>query len=88
MYTLTLEIEYPDERTAKAVLSATSPDNDGYVEAEVTGSTLVLKSSSERAGTLRNTADDLLACIKVAEEAVADLDRDRFIPRPGNRNGP
>ncbi len=70
MIRLELEADYPDEGAARAVLAALGPDNDGYVESEIRGSTLVFRLSSEHAGTLRNTADDLMACLKTAEETV------------------
>lgn len=61
---------YPEPGTAAAVLAAVSPENDGYVEAVLESSTIVFKLSAESAATLRNTADDLLACIKVAEASL------------------
>ncbi|MCH3978114.1 MAG: hypothetical protein LKJ94_01640 [Candidatus Methanomethylophilus sp.] len=69
---LSLEIRfpYPDRRTAEAVLSAVSPENAGYVEAGVEGSTVTFRMASDSPGALRNTADDLLACIKAAEGAA------------------
>lgn len=70
MLSLELRFPYDDERTAKAVLSAVSPENGDYVEAELEGSTVIYRMQAETAGTLRNTADDLLACIKTAEEAA------------------
>lgn len=70
MITLELEVTYPDEGSARAVMNALDPDNQGYVRSELNGSTIVFKMESESAGTMRNTADDLLACIKVAEESI------------------
>lgn len=85
MITLDIHIRYDDERTAKAVFDSVSPDNEGYVSAELRGSMLIMKISSDSAGTMRNTADDLMACIKAAEEAsglvsgtAPDLDGDPF----------
>ena len=46
------------------------PDNKGYVSSELRGSTIVFRMDAKSAGTMRNTADDLLACLKVAEESV------------------
>ncbi|MCL2149237.1 MAG: hypothetical protein FWH47_07870 [Methanomassiliicoccaceae archaeon] len=86
MIELTLRIEYGDEGTARAVLDAVSPDNGGYVTAELQGRTLVMRMSADGAGPLRNTADDLMACVKAAEEAsglvagpAPDLDGDPFL---------
>ena len=83
MITLDLRIQYDDERTAKAVFDSISPDNEGYISTELCGTLLQMRISSDSAGTLRNTADDLMACIKAAEEAsglisgpAPDLDGD------------
>ena len=70
MITLELETTYPDSRVAEAVMKALDPDNKGYVSSELHGSTIVFRMEAGSAGTMRNTADDLLACIKVAEESV------------------
>ena len=70
MITLELEVTYPDGRAAEAVLNALDPDNKGYVSSELRGSTIVFRMDAKSAGTMRNTADDLLACLKVAEESV------------------
>ncbi len=55
---------------AVSVMNAVLPENKGYVETSVQGCRLVLRMSASNAGTLRNTADDLLACIKAAEDAI------------------
>ncbi|MBQ6547364.1 MAG: hypothetical protein IJL79_00285, partial [Candidatus Methanomethylophilaceae archaeon] len=58
------------------------PDNKGYVESRIDGNVLFFRIVSDDAGSMRNTADDLLACVKIAEEAsglvvsAADLDGD------------
>ena len=68
MLDLELRMDYNDERTAKAVYGALEPDNKGYVESRIDGKTLFFRIVSEDAGSMRNTADDLLACVKIAEE--------------------
>lgn len=70
MMSIELEVTYPDEASARAVMDALGPDNKGYVASEQRGSTIVFRMEAESAGTMRNTADDLLACLKVAEESV------------------
>lgn len=70
MITLELETTYPDSRAAEAVMNALDPDNKGYVSSELHGSTIVFRMDAQSAGTMRNTVDDLLACLKVAEESV------------------
>ena len=78
-------MDYNDERTAKAVYGALEPDNKGYVESRIDGKTLFFRIVSKDAGSMRNTADDLLACVKIAEEAsglvvsAADPDGDSLL---------
>lgn len=82
MLFLELRLKYGDESIAKAIYDAVKPDNEGYVDSELNGREISFKMKSEDAGSLRNTADDLLACIKIAEETsglvvpAADLDGD------------
>lgn len=81
---LHLEIRFPynDRKTAETVYAAVSPENGKYVSAELEGSTIIYTMQADGAGTLRNTADDLLACIKTAEESAGlASDRERFFPR-------
>lgn len=70
MLHLELRFPYDDERTAKAVLAAVSPENGEYVKSRLEGSTIIYEMEADNAGTLRNTADDLLACIKAAEDSA------------------
>jgi Uncharacterized protein conserved in archaea len=83
MLNLELVIEYDSEKNAKAVFESTAPDNDSYVRSELDGKIVRFSMKAGSAGTLKNTADDLLACIKLAEETLglisgADLDSDTF----------
>jgi len=70
MLSLELKFQYDDAKTAETVMRSLDPDNGGYVRSELDGNTLKLTMESEDAGSLRNTADDLLACIKIAEETI------------------
>lgn len=86
MPSLELTIEYDDPETARNILSALEPDNGTHVTSEIDGSTVIFRMEADNAGTLRNTADDLMACVKIAEEAsglvpgtVTDLDGDTFL---------
>jgi len=85
MLELELRIDYDDAETAKAVLGAIEPDNEGYVGSRIEVSTLFFTIKAKDAGSMRNTADDLLACIKIAEEAsglvvsAADPDGDSLL---------
>ena len=85
MLELELRIDYDNENTAKAVMGALEPDNEGYVDSRIEGSTLFFTIRADDAGSMKNTADDLLACIKIAEEAsglvvsAADPDGDSLL---------
>jgi len=84
MLHLELTIEYDNEKTAETVFRSVGPDNDDHVESELKGKTVRFMMKAEGAGTLKNTADDLLACIKLAEETLglvscADLDSDSLL---------
>jgi tRNA threonylcarbamoyladenosine modification (KEOPS) complex Pcc1 subunit len=70
MHSLEMRFEYPDARTAETVMKALDPDNGDYVQTVQEGNVLIFRMSAENAGSLRNTADDLLACIKIAEETI------------------
>lgn len=86
MLNLEIEMDYDDERTADAVYRALEPDNKGYVESHLTGNKITFKINADNAGSMKNSADDLLACVKIAEEAsnlvtgaAADLDGDALL---------
>lgn len=70
MIELKLESTYSDESEAHAIFAALNPDNEGYVHSELRGNTLVFMVSAGNAGTMKNTADDLMACLKIAEDAI------------------
>lgn len=70
MQSLELRFEYPDAKTADTVMKALDPDNRGYVSTVQQDNILIFRMEAENAGSLRNTADDLLACIKIAEETI------------------
>lgn len=81
---LLLTIEYGDSANAELIQKSLYPDNDGYLESEVKNGSLIFHMESDSTGTLRNTVNDLLACLKLAEEtlslgspySVSDLDCD------------
>ena len=86
MIELDLRLEYEDGRTAKTVFDAISPDNEGYIDSELKGNVIEFRIKGASAGTVKNTADDLMACIKIAEEAsglvsgsASDFDSDALL---------
>ena len=66
----TIEIDYESEAEALSVARAIELDNASYVKAEVHGSILILKTSAESTGSMLHTLEDLLACVKVADQVV------------------
>jgi uncharacterized cupin superfamily protein len=57
----------------------------GHVISDIGGKGISFVIEADNAGTLRNAADDLLVCLKIAEEAsglsctVPDLDGDALL---------
>ena len=66
----TLEIELPDEATAQNIAKALELDNAGYIETKVVGSTIFAKAEADNIMSLRNTVDDYLACLTVAQKSL------------------
>jgi len=69
---VTIELDYDSEAEALAILGAISPDNAPYAEAERIGTMLVIKAASRTPAQMLHTMEDLLACVKVAEETVQE----------------
>lgn len=65
-----LEVDYGDEKIASIVKSAIELENDKYATAFVTGRILVVKTSSHSVLSMLHTLEDLLSCMKAAEDAV------------------
>ena len=68
----TIELDYDSEAEAIAVMEAIEPDNAPYVEAERSGTKLTIRARSSTAGQMLHTLEDLLACVKVAEDAFRE----------------
>ena len=66
----TLEIELPDEETARNIAKALELDNAGYIETEIRGKTIIAKAEAQDIMTLRNTIDDYLACLTIAQKSL------------------
>ena len=83
---LELVLEYSNTEMAKTILDSILPDNGTHVKSVLKGNKITFTMEADNAGTLRNTADDLLACVKIAEESaglisgsVSDLDGDSLL---------
>jgi len=66
----TIQLEYQNEKQAEMVKRAIELDNDKYADAERKGRVVVICSSSESVPSMLRTLEDLLACVRVAEETV------------------
>ena len=72
--TCTLELEFPDEKTARNIAKALELDNAGYIETRVEGNILYATTTADNVMSLRNTLDDYLACISVAQKSLEGVD--------------
>ena len=66
----TVSLTYHNREEAISILGAVDVDNKGYVTADRRGNQLVFECESDNPGMLRNTLDDLLSCIAIAEKMV------------------
>lgn len=65
-----IELEYVSERQARNVASAISLDNGEYASTEVSGKRLIITSTAPTAPSMLHTIEDLMACLKVADQVV------------------
>ncbi len=65
-----IRMEYPDERTASAIFESVKTDNEGFVESQLAGKHIIFTASAESAMSLSHTINDLLACVKAAENSL------------------
>ena len=86
MLTMDLTLEYQNASDAEAVFASAKPDDDDYVSTKVSGNKVIFSFRAESAGQMRSAMDDVLACVKVSEEALglvsgsrSDLDGDSFL---------
>ncbi|MDD1756559.1 MAG: hypothetical protein LUQ39_06975 [Methanomassiliicoccales archaeon] len=65
-----IELEYESEEQARNVASSISLDNGKYASTEVVGRRLIITSSAPSAPSMLHTLEDLMACLKVADQVV------------------
>ena len=73
--TCTLELEFPDGATARNIAKALELDNAGYLEARVLGNVIHVTAEADSIMALRNTIDDYLACVSVAQKSLDGANR-------------
>ena len=70
---LSLTLRFPSAAVAEAVATATGPDNAGWVTLRREGATLEAQIFAGSVGSLREAAEDFLACAALAAK-VAEKD--------------
>lgn len=65
-----LAFEYENEDYAKNIAQSISLDNGKFAEAEVRDRELIITIKSHSAPSMLNTLEDLLSCLRVAEQTV------------------
>jgi hypothetical protein len=68
-----IELEYKNKMEAEKVARSISLDNGHYAQAEVRENRLILTASAISAPSMLHTLDDLLSCVKVANEMVKGI---------------
>jgi len=68
-----LILEYPSVREAEIVLRAIEEDNEDFAHARVEGNRVIIRAISLSEDSMLHTLEDLLACVRVAEEIVKDI---------------
>lgn len=66
----TLETNLSNEKTASDIAKALELDNGGYIEIWIDGSTIHARAEADDIMSLRNTVDDYLACLMVAQKSL------------------
>ena len=70
MFKAVLEFHLDDAQAAEKLLRSIEADNEGFVESELDGGTLICRVEAETAASLRHTLDDLLACADLAQSVL------------------
>lgn len=70
MIYLSLSLECTNEFKIITIMQALEPDNKGYVQSYITKNKVVFNSQSYTSGTMKNISDDLITCIKTAEDII------------------
>lgn len=66
-----IEMDLESEEQARAIMKAIELDNGPYAKASVDGRTIRLECEARSMPSMLHTLEDLLACIRVAEEMTS-----------------
>lgn len=67
-YKIELQLDFETNDIANSVIIATEPDNKGWVETSVEGKNVNAVIKAQNIGSLRETFEDFMACVSVAEK--------------------
>ena len=63
-----LQLDFESKDVANSVVIATEPENKGWVETKVEGNCVNAVIKAKDIGSLRETFEDFMACVSVAEK--------------------
>jgi len=66
----TIEIQYQNQTKAETIKRAIELENENYATANVEGHRLLIRTRAASIPSLLHTIEDLLVCIKAAEDAM------------------
>ena len=64
------DLEFQTKKIAEAIKKATDPENEGWVESSIEGNIMKAKVKAANMGSLREAAEDFMACVSVAENIL------------------
>ncbi len=67
-YKIELQLDFESKDIANSVAIATEPENKGWVETKVEGNCINAVIKAQNIGSLRETFEDFMACVSVAEK--------------------
>ena len=66
------KINFENEKIARAIVKATEPENTGWVETTIDKNQVKATIKAKSLGSLREAAEDFMACVAVAEKVTKD----------------
>ena len=69
-YEINFELNFDTNKIAKSIKKATDPENEGWVESVVEDNVMKSKVIAASMGSLKEAAEDFMACVSVAESIL------------------
>ena len=69
-YEINFELKFDTYKIAKSIKKATDPENEGWVESVVKDNVMKSKVRAASMGSLKEAAEDFMACVSVAESIL------------------